>query len=241
MKTVRSQDYYGRMALADTLGAAWGLARYSPMASPKTDPDAKTKTSRSPATVAIPAEDNSGGKAWPALQQVPPGMTRQALRPLPVQALRLSEPTLQLLQRLGIERIGQLWDLPRAGLAARLGNDVLQRSDQATGELEEILVPYRSVLPFQSEWTFESSTTRREIIEHAVQHLCHHVAQQLAAHDQGAIHIRCRLLNDVRIPVDLDVGLFRPTAQASHLFQLLACTWNPPNLRERYRRSTCRS
>ncbi len=221
MKTVRRQDYYGRMALADTLGAAWGWARYAPLASPETDPDPRRKTSRSPATNAVPIENNSDSKAWPALQRIPPGMTRQALRPLPVQALRLSEPTLQLLQRLGIERIGQLWNLPRAGLAARLGDEVLRRSDQATGEREEILVPYRPVPQFQSEWTFESSTTRREIIEHAVQHLCHHVAQQLAAHDQGAIQIRCRLLSDVRVPVDLEVGLFRSTAQASHLFQLL--------------------
>ena len=155
------------------------------------------------------------------LLRVPAGQTPQALRPLPIQALRLSDPTLQLLQRLGIERIEQLLALPRAGLAARLGNEVLQRWDQASGALEEILVPHRPAPRFQAHWALESPGCERSTIEQVVQHLCHHVAQQLACHNRGAMQIRCRLLMAAHRPVVLDVGLFQPAAQATHWFQLL--------------------
>ena len=221
---VRQQGYQGRMALADTLGAAWGLARYGLGPHPSHEPLQPTDS--------LSTRDPRTRDIWPAPRRVAPGETRQALRPLPVQALRLSDTTVQLLQRLGIERIEQLLDLPRAGLAARLGDEVLQRWDQATGELEEILVPYRPAPRFQAQWTLDSPTSRRPTIEHVIQHLCHHVAQQLAAHDQGAMQVRCRLLNDSQRPVVMEVGLFHPTAQHRTCFSCCACNWNRSSFRE---------
>ena len=176
MERVWQQGYRGRMALADTLGAAWGLVRYGRMTAPHGEKNEETNGEHS------------------VLLRVPAGQTPQALRSLPIQALRLSDPTLQLLQRLGIERIEQLLALPRAGLAARLGNEVLQRWDQASGALEEILVPHRPAPRFQAHWALESPSCERSTIEQVVQHLCHHVAQQLAFRSRGAMQIRCRLL-----------------------------------------------
>ncbi|MET0923006.1 MAG: DNA polymerase Y family protein, partial [Xanthobacteraceae bacterium] len=51
---------------------------------------------------------------------------RECLAPLPLAALRLSDETVAALARLGLKRIGDILDLPRAPLAARFGADLLR-------------------------------------------------------------------------------------------------------------------
>jgi protein ImuB len=91
------------------------------------------------------------GAAWalarfaaPNAAIAPPGAEESALAPLPVEALRLSPAAVQLLGRFGVRRIGDLYALPRAGLARRFrgeaGMQVIQRLDQALGRLPEPLV-----------------------------------------------------------------------------------------------------
>ncbi len=65
---------------------------------------------------------------------------------LPVEALRLAAETARLLRRLGLKRIGQLYDLPRARLERRFhareeAEAVLARLDQALGRREETRTP----------------------------------------------------------------------------------------------------
>ena len=69
-----------------------------------------------------------------------PGAEAEALRPLPLAALRLPEATLSLLRRLGLRCIGDVIDQPRAPLAARF-EALLLRLDQALGRVPEPLVP----------------------------------------------------------------------------------------------------
>ena len=75
------------------------------------------------------------GAAW-AL--APEAATREAIAPLPVEALRLDAPRVLLLKRLGLRRIGQLYDIPRDSFARRFrskdaASAVLTRLDQALG------------------------------------------------------------------------------------------------------------
>jgi protein ImuB len=62
-----------------------------------------------------------------------PGEAGPALRPLPIEALRIPAATAETLRRLGLRRIADLAALPRAALAARFGADLLRRLDQALG------------------------------------------------------------------------------------------------------------
>jgi len=91
------------------------------------------------------------GAAWalarfaaPNAAIAPPGAEGDALASLPVEALRLSPAAVQLLGRFGLRRIGDLYTLPRAGLARRFrgeaGMQVIARLDQALGRLPEPLV-----------------------------------------------------------------------------------------------------
>ncbi|MEQ1931287.1 MAG: DNA polymerase Y family protein [Parvularculaceae bacterium] len=72
---------------------------------------------------------------------VPPGGARAALESLPVAALRLEEKTAETLRRLGLKRIGQLYDMPRAPLTARMGSELLRRLAQALGTEDEPIDP----------------------------------------------------------------------------------------------------
>src|SRR4029077_11228901 len=83
-----------RIAIADTLGAAWAMARFVEAA----------------ARIVI----------------LPPGDVRDALAPLPVEALRLDPLTARGLRRVGLKRIGDLDAMPRDALAQRFGETVAQ-------------------------------------------------------------------------------------------------------------------
>ncbi len=77
------------------------------------------------------------------------GQIREGLASLPVEALRLEADTIRLLKRLGLKRIGDLYDLPRASLERRFHSAaeteaVLKRLDQALGRREE---PRKPLLP----------------------------------------------------------------------------------------------
>src|SRR5262249_28911026 len=72
---------------------------------------------------------------------VPDGGEADALRDLPVAALRLPEAALSLTRRLGFRRIGEVMHRPRAPFAARFDGAFLQRLDQALGRAPEPLTP----------------------------------------------------------------------------------------------------
>lgn len=101
-----------RLAMAETPGAAWALARW-----------------RGPSRIA------------------PPGGLRDALADLPIEALRVDGSTLKQARRFGLKTIGDLYAMPRAGLARRFrdgaGMGLVKRLDQALGAQSEALTPTR--------------------------------------------------------------------------------------------------
>jgi protein ImuB len=183
-----------RLALADTIGAAWAVAHYQGRA---------------------PAEPVA-----PSIVLIPPGQTAVALGPLPIEALRLAEATVELLHPLGIRQIGQLETLPRTELAARFGSQLAQRWDQALGRQSEPLPAYGLPPRFLAEWTPEYATARRETIAAALEHLIGRLAAMLARCGRGALRLQCRLAFSGQAAAEIAVGLFQATARPGHLFQL---------------------
>jgi protein ImuB len=74
-------------------------------------------------------------------------MLRDQLANLPVEALRIDDRTLAQARRFGLKRIGDLYPMPRAGLARRFrdgdGVGLVRRLDQALGFAGEALTPVR--------------------------------------------------------------------------------------------------
>ena len=90
------------------------------------------------------------------------GEERALLAPLPLSALRLPPATVAGLARVGLKRIGDIADLPRAPLAARFGAELLRQLDRALGREHEPLTPRLPVAPYVAEQRFAEPIAREE-------------------------------------------------------------------------------
>lgn len=160
--------------------------------------------------------------AWPV---VPAGGNRQAVGARPLASLRLPAKVLSELEQLGVERVEQLWRLPRAGLATRWGEELLRRLDQVLGAAPEWLVPLRPVARFQLDWWLEEPVADRAWIERWVEKALHQLSAQVRAAGQGALELRGRLDCEAGEPVEWQVGLFRPSACPQHWQSLVRLQW----------------
>jgi protein ImuB len=186
-----------RAALGDTVGAAWARAHFG---------------GRPPCLVSATAD--TGG--------TPVAPTRnEDLEGLPIEALRLSGDDARVLLELGVERIGQLAALPRAGLATRLGPGVLTRLDQALGRQNEVIVAHRPPPVVQADWPFEHPVDRREPLLAALEELIGRVVAELAGRRHGVTRLECLLYPMTGDVTRLSVGLFRPSGAARHLLELV--------------------
>ena len=138
-----------------------------------------------------------------------------------IASLRLPPETLALLAQLGIEQLDQLLALPRTSLRARFGERLLLRIDQFTGAAQETIVAYRPPSKFAAERVLEYPAENRDLIEHIVQELINQIAAALAERREGVVQLACRLDCAPGQPVTIEVGLFRPSASAPHLWELV--------------------
>jgi protein ImuB len=216
-------------ALADTLGAAWALATYhaggTRHCSAGVPPASlQPRAAALPQTAAGTAALRQTAGETPALQPlviVPSQQTASALRPLPIEALRLPQRVVELLQSLGVWQIAQLDRLPRRELLARFGNELLACWDRALGRMAEPLPAVHPQPQFTAAWSAEYPLADRAAVSLAFEHLAGELARQLREHGQGAMRLECRLQCSDAAPVEIAVGLFQPTAWAAHFVQLL--------------------
>ncbi len=155
----------------------------------------------------------------------PPGGNAAALAPLPVAALRLDEASGRLLQRLGLRRIGQLYDLPRAALARRFGGadaaaPLLTRLDQALGRRREPLSPLRPVPARRARLGLAEPLLDGQALPGLLDSLLADLCRALAADGQGAHRL---VLTAYRLDGSLErvaVGTGRPSRDPDHLRRL---------------------
>jgi protein ImuB len=176
-------------------------------------------------TARIGIADTIGG-AWAISREaapvaaIAPGETRAALAPLSVRALRLDADMVAALERLGLSRIGDLYPLPRAELAARFDEALMARLDEALGEGREAISPLPPAPPRWTRRCFAEPIATPEAIAAAarllIEALCRHL------HDEV---LGARLLVLMLHRVDgesrsLAIGTARPSRDAGHLFRL---------------------
>jgi protein ImuB len=222
VRQFQNRNLTARVTIADTLGAAWAVARFADLEA--------TETARMTDTAVDTAPDRAGGAsagaaAILAAARVPlivrPGETWAALAPLGVAALRLPEETCALLGELGLQRIEQVAGLSRSTLLARFGPRLLARLDQATGAAAEAIVA-RAVPPeCEFSWLFEHPTGRRDMLEIALARLIARACGALAQQRRGVLRLRCRFEIERRPAEEFVVGLYRPSADARHVGELV--------------------
>jgi protein ImuB len=205
------------VAVANTIGAAWAVAHFG-------------QGSGARGRGAGARGQGAGGKeSLCSSAPLHPSSSSFILHPssfplgsLPVVALRLPEQVAAMLHQLGIDYIGQLEMLPRAELLSRFGPELLRRWDQATGRLGETVPVHLSQPEWEAGCWLEHPTTQRKAVELMLQKLLERLERLLSHHGQGAMQLTCRLDCPPERPIELTVGLFRPTASAGHLLPLVA-------------------
>ena len=209
---LRDHDWQLRAAVAHTPGAAWALAGYGGKDEGGRMKDEDRKRQMEDGTFSI----------HPSSFILHPSLSL-----LPLQALRLPEPIVALLHSLGVWQIEQLQALPRRELSSRFGPELLDCLDRVTGRLSEPLPAWDPPPQFEVRWLAEFPTARREAVESALEHLVRRLAAMLARAGRGAMRLECLLKCTTgrgtceagRLQVA--VGLFRPSAWANHLVELL--------------------
>jgi protein ImuB len=186
------QEIAHRLAIADTLGAAWAVARYAPM-----------------------------GQDHGAPVIVAPQEIREALAPLPVAALRLDRLLVQGLHRVGLRRVGEIMAMPRDALARRFGEDLGRRLDQALGELPEPLSPLGEVPTRRVRLSFAEPIADPADLARAAERLAGDLVARLAREGAGARRLDLGFHRvDGRVE-HIRIGTARPSRDPGHLAKLL--------------------
>jgi protein ImuB len=152
---------------------------------------------------------------------VPPEQQADALRPLPVAALRLSEPAVQLLHELNVRCVGELLKLPRAQLPSRFGDELLRAIDRALGIIPEALTPEPDVEPLEASWDFESPITDGQILAQTIELLLERLLKRIPQEHTGVRQLHCTLKPAGCKPVEFPIDLLRPNASQRNLMELV--------------------
>ncbi len=216
--------------IADTLGAAWALARFAGQPQTPTRSgdaiDQEARATRSRAARRRNWERGGtpppvGAGTAPPLRISPPGQTRGMIARLPVAGLRLNEETVTGLARLGLRQIGDLAGIPRATLARRFGRDVVRRLDQASGVEPEPITPSHPEDYFAVRLTLPDPIGLEEDIQAGIDHLLPALSKRLKDKGRGARVIRLQAFRVDQASQVIEVGLARPSADPDRIRPLL--------------------
>jgi protein ImuB len=186
------RGYQVRLAIGNTVGAAWAAAHFD-----ENREDETTTCETVPSSFVI----------------------HHSL--LPIEALRIHDDTASLLHELGIQTIDQLLALPREELASRFGEDLLRRVDQLTGIGRELIEPHRALPPLSASYALEQPTGDRAVLLYVLGQLVEQLSRQLITHDEGAVLLTCLLRCTGGQEVPLRIGLLQPSAKPKQLMELI--------------------
>jgi protein ImuB len=178
-----------------------------------------------PARLAIAA---TPGMAWAlshfnaAPQSIlPSGNEAAAIAAMPIEALRLSGESRAVLRRLGFKSVATLMDKPRAPLAARFGDELLRRLDQALGRIDEPLIPVTAPPIYHSlNYLLEPIISQQAIVTRACR-LMQNLVHVLVRDQVGARALRLSLYGLDGAVETIDIGLTAPTRNVAHVARLI--------------------
>jgi protein ImuB len=150
------------------------------------------------------------------------GEEAQAIADLPLAALRLEPAALIAAARFGLERVADLYPMPRGPLAKRLGLRTVERLDQARGSLAEPIIPVVPVeVPLVTRRLLEPIGTA-ESVALVISDLVDDLVALLRVRGLGA---RTVLLTADRVDGEaqhLNIGASRATRDERHLKRMFA-------------------
>lgn len=154
--------------------------------------DFRTRLGQSGLAVRVAIADTPGA-AWALAHQgqdaetvVPPGEQGRWMGPLRPAALKLDPQAAAQIERLGLRRLAQLFDLPRAPLARRFGQATLELIDEALGRSKAALVFRRPPNPWFARLAFFEPISALEDLQRVSRDVAAKLCARLEREGQGA-------------------------------------------------------
>ncbi|WP_199117776.1 DNA polymerase Y family protein [Pedobacter sp. ASV28] len=144
----------------------------------------------------------------------------QALQALPPAALRLEPQVLSRMKKLGLHRTADFIAMPRPALRRRFGQGLLDRIEQALGQLPEVIKPVKPVDPYQERLPSLEPIRTAKGIEIALQELLQMLCKRLESEGMG---LRTCIFSAHRIDGNIQqiqIGTGHPSFNIAHLFKL---------------------
>ena len=167
------------------------------------------------------------GLAWglarfAARPVAPPGGSEAVLAALPIAALRLEPDALAVLDRLGLRRVSQVMALPRAGLVRRLGEEVVQRLDEALGLRASPLAVRLEFTPYRAELRLAEPIVLEEQVLRVARDLAERLCARLDGEGRGGRRFVLELFRMDGAVQALDVSASRPLRHPARIAALFA-------------------
>jgi protein ImuB len=153
---------------------------------------------------------------------VPRGGMRHALAPLTVAALRLEPEIIEALAGLGLRRIADVIDLPRAPLAARFGEILVRRLDQALGREDEPITPRLPVPSYVAEQSFPDPIVFERDVLGTIARLAAQLGTAMERRQEGARLLQVALFRTDNKVYRIEVGTGAPVRNAARIAHLFA-------------------
>ncbi len=144
------------------------------------------------------------------------------LAKLPMLALRIPAETVAMLERVGLKRIGQIADAPRAPLAARFGAGLIERLDQALGRAEEAISPRRPMPELMAERRFAEPLSLAQDIAATVISLAGSLAERFEERGVGGRQFELALFRVDGAVARTTIGTGRPLTTPKLIGELFA-------------------
>jgi protein ImuB len=153
---------------------------------------------------------------------VPPQRMRSALIPLPAAALRLAPETVAALAEVGLKAVGDLLDLPRAPLAARFGENLVRRIDQALGREDEPITPRLPLPSYVAEQRFADPIGLERDVLGTIARLATRLGAAMERREEGARLLQAALFRTDNKVYRIEVGTGAPLRDVNRIVRLFA-------------------
>jgi protein ImuB len=199
-RRLAAQGYQARVAVADTVGCAWAVARFSS---------------------SLPQRGRVVGEA-DRVGIIPSGDERDILSPLPLAALRFDADIITALAQVGLKRIADVLDLPRAPLAARFGAQFVRRIDQALGRDDEPIAPRLPIPAAIAEQRFADPIALECDVLGTIERLAGKLSTLLERRGEGARLLQAALFRTDGKVFRIEVGTSEPLREPARIRHLFA-------------------
>ena len=146
---------------------------------------------------------------------------RVELEKLSIELLDHRPESLAMLENFGVRTIGEYLELPRAGVARRLGEKLLDDIDRALGLLPDPRPPFVPPSTFTVSLPLPAPVEQSEALLFGARRLVSELCGWLIATGQGALRLSWTLAHEDRADTELDLAFVAASRDPEHLLNVL--------------------